>query len=70
MGSVSSPVTAGGPLTHNSCLRSPLGTDPIARGGTRSENRTHLGIPENFDQVSRDAKDAKTAQTARELGEA
>ena len=39
-------------------------------GGTTSENRTHLGIPEDFDQVSRDAKDAKAAQTARELGEA
>ena len=26
--------------------------------------------PEDFDQVSRDAKDAKAAQTARELGEA
>ena len=31
MGSVSSPVTAGGPLPYNSCLRSPVGTDSIAR---------------------------------------
>ncbi len=32
MGIVSSSVTAGGPLPYNSCLRSPLSTDPIARG--------------------------------------